>query len=86
MISKIKSLTKLQILAIVLVVVGLGLVIFFGMRSYRSFRAMQYIREQGLDVGAADLDAIRPWMTVRFVAVAYGVPQEYIFAQLDIPF
>jgi len=86
MISFIKSLTKLQILAIVLVVVGLGLVIFFGIRSYRSFRAMQYIQEQGLDVGTADVDAIRPWMTIRFIAVAYAVPQEYIFAELDVPF
>jgi hypothetical protein len=25
-------------------------------------------------------------MTVRYVSVAYGVPQEYIFAELDIPF
>jgi len=86
MISYIKSLTKLHILAIILVVVGLGLVTFFGIRSYRSFRAMQYIREQGLDAGTADVDAIRPWMTIRFIAVAYAVPQEYIFAELDIPF
>jgi hypothetical protein len=86
MLSFFKSLTKLQILAIVLVLVGLGLVIFFGLRSYRSFQAMQYIRDEGLDTGTADVDAIRGWMTIRFVAVAYGVPQEYIFAELDIPF
>jgi hypothetical protein len=86
MISFFKSLTKWQILAIVLVAVGLGLVIFFGTRSYRSFKAMQYIREQGLDAGTADVDAIRPWMPIRFIAVAYAVPQEYIFAELDIPF
>jgi hypothetical protein len=84
--SFFKSLSKMQILAIVLVVIGLGLVIFFGLRSVRSFREMQYIREQGLDVGVAEIDAIRPWMTIRFVAVAYGVPQEYLFAELGIPF
>lgn len=81
-----KSLSKMQILAIVLVVVGLGLVIFFGLRSARSFREMKYIREQGLDQGTANVEAIRPWMPVQFVAVAYGVPQEYLFAELDIPF
>lgn len=85
-ITSIKSLTKVQILAIVLVIVGLGLVIFFGMRSFRSFKALQYIQEQGLYTGTATPDAIRPWMTVRFIAVAYAVPQEYIFAELDIPF
>jgi uncharacterized SAM-binding protein YcdF (DUF218 family) len=86
MLTFLKSLTKIQILAIVLVVIGLGLVIFFGMRSAHSFREMQYIREQGLDVGTADIEAIRPWMPVQFVAVAYGVPQEYLFAELGIPF
>jgi len=86
MLSFFKSLTKMKILAIVLVVIGLGLVIFFGMRSAHSFREMQYIREQGLDLGTADVEAIRPWMPIDFVAVAYGVPQEYLFAELGIPF
>ena len=69
-----------------LVAIGLVLVLVFGVRSYRSFRMLQYIREQGIDTGTADVGAIQPWMTVRFVAVAYAVPQEYIFAALDIPF
>lgn len=86
MISFFKSFTRWQLLAIVLVLVGLGLVIIFGIRSYRSFQTMRYIQEQGLDAGTADVDAIQPWMTIRFVAVAYAVPQEYIFAELDIPF
>ena len=76
----------MHVVAIILVVIGVGLVIFFGMRSARSFREMQYIREQGLDTGRADVAAIRPWMPVQFVAVAYGVPQEYLFAELGIPF
>ncbi|MBN1995344.1 MAG: hypothetical protein JW953_21830 [Anaerolineae bacterium] len=86
MIAFFKSLTKLQILAIMLVMIGVVLVVYFGMRSYRSFRAMQYIQEQGLDLGTADVEAIRPWMTLRFIAVAYAVPQEYLFAELGIPF
>ncbi|RPH24756.1 MAG: hypothetical protein EHM93_20240 [Bacteroidales bacterium] len=84
--SSLKALNKLQILSIVLVVAGLVLVAHFGLSSFRSFQQMRYIHEQGLDLGAAEVDAIRPWMTVRFVAVAYAVPQEYIFAELDIPF
>jgi hypothetical protein len=86
MLSLLKSLSKMQILAIALVVTGLVLVILFGVRIIHSFGEMQYIREQGLDLGTADVEAIRPWMTVRFVAVAYGVPQEYLFAELGIPF
>ncbi len=86
MFSSIKSLNKLQIIAIGLVLIGLGLVIFYGIRTVSSYRELQYIREAGFDDGTADLDAIRPWMTPRFVAVAYAVPQEYLFAELDIPF
>jgi len=86
MFSFIKSISKLQILAIVLVLIGLGLVIFFGIRTVRSYKELTYIQQEGLDVGTADLDAIRPWMTPKFVAVAYAVPQEYIFAELGIPF
>ena len=86
MISFLKSFTRWQLLAIVLVLVGLGLVVIFGIRSYRSFQTMRYIHEEGLDAGTADVEAIRPWMTIRFIAVAYAVPQEYIFAELDIPF
>ncbi len=84
--TRLKSLTKLHLLAIGLIIIGLALVAHFGMNSFRSFQQMRYIHEQKLDLGAAHVDAIRPWMTVRFVAVAYAVPQEYIFAELDIPF
>jgi hypothetical protein len=84
--TKIKSLSIVQILAIVLVVIGLGLVIVFGLRSIQSFRMLQYAQEQGFYEGAPDPTAIRPWMTVRYVAVVYTVPQEYLFAKLDIPF
>ena len=84
--TKIKSLSLVQILAIFLVVFGLGLVIVFGLRSLQSFRMLQYAQEQGFYEGEPDPTAIRPWMTVRYIAVAYTVPQEYLFATLDIPF
>ena len=86
MLTSIKSISKLQVVAIVLVLIGLGLVIFFGIRTVRSYRELQYIQEVGFDEGTAELDAIRPWMTPKFVAVAYAVPQEFLFAELGIPF
>jgi hypothetical protein len=70
----------------VLILIGLIVVVLFGIRTARSFRTLQYIREEGLDRGIASVEAIRPWMTVRYVSVAYGVPQEYMFAELEIPF
>ena len=75
-------------LALTIAVIALGLAIaaFFGVRAVSSFRQLQYIRQQGLDRGAASVDAIRPWMTIRFIAVAYAVPEEYLYSALAIPF
>lgn len=75
-----------RFLAVALVVLGLGITVFFGIRAVRSFQQMRYIHEQGLDRGTASVEAIRPWMTIRFVAVAYAVPEEYLYSQLQIPF
>ena len=74
------------ILTIAMIVLGLALVGFYGVRSARSFREFQYIHQQGLDRGTASVEAIRPWMTIRFIAVAYAVPEEYIYSALTIPF
>lgn len=68
------------------IMLGVAIALFFGVRAVRSFRQVQYMREQGLDRGAASVDAVRPWMTIRFVAVAYAVPEEYLYSALTIPF
>jgi hypothetical protein len=73
-------------LAVILIVLGLALTVRYGIRALRSYREFEYMRAEGLDRGTASLEAIRPWMTVRYVAVAYAVPEEYIFAQLEIPY
>ena len=84
---RIAAVPKIRlVLVLVLVLLGVGLIWHFGTRSYRSFRELNYIHAEGLDRGTASVDAIRPWMTIRFVAVAYAVPEEYLYAQLGIPF
>lgn len=82
----IKSAKPRLILPVVLIVLGLIITAYFGMRAVRSFRQMEYIRQEGLDRGTASVEAIRPWMTIRFIAVAYAVPEEYLYSQLNIPF
>jgi hypothetical protein len=85
-ISRLKSLSKIQLLAMILIVIGLILVVDYGARSVRSFREMQYARENGFFEGNPDPAAIRPWMNMQYVAVVYAVPQEYLFSELGIPF
>ena len=74
------------LLTIGVIALGLAIAGFFDIRTVTSARQLQYVRQQGLDRGSASVDAIRPWMTVRFIAVAYAVPEEYIYSALDIPF
>lgn len=65
-----------------LIILGLLLVIFFGIRAVRSFIRIQ---QTGLEPGVTDVEAIRGWMTIPYIAKAYGVPQDYIFEQVGIP-
>jgi hypothetical protein len=86
LVSRIKSLSKMQILAMVLIVIGLFLVVNYGVRATRSFREIQYARQNNFEAGNPDTAAIRPWMNMQYVAVVYTVPQEYLFSELGIPF
>lgn len=76
----------LMLILLAICALGIGIVIFFSARAVRSFHELQYIHQQGLDNGTASVDAIRPWMTIRFIAVAYAVPEEYLYSALNIPF
>lgn len=80
-----RFLNRRNVIGGVLIGVGLVLTVVYGVRSVQSYRQVQYAREQGLDDGTAGVEAIRPWMTMQYVSVAYGVPIEYLFAELDIP-
>ena len=69
-------------LTTILIVVGLVLIIWFGMRS-----AVSAIRvwRTGLQPGVTDVEAIRGWMTIPYIGQAFGVPEEYLFKALGIP-
>lgn len=71
-----------QILIIGLIVLGVILILFFGFRAARSYLRIQ---QTGLQPGVSDVELIRGWMTVPYIAAAYGVPEAYIFTQIGIP-
>ncbi|HXW00143.1 MAG TPA: hypothetical protein VEC93_17115 [Anaerolineae bacterium] len=71
-----------RILIIGLIVLGLILIGFFGFRAVRSFLRIQLT---GLEPGVTDVELIRGWMTIPYIATAYGVPEEYIFEQIGVP-
>jgi len=67
---------------VALIVAGVLLTAFFGLRAVRSYLRL---RNAGLQPGVADVEAIRGWMTIPYIAEAYGVPQDILFAALDVP-
>ena len=77
-----KASRKERIITITLIVVGIILIAFFGFRAVRSFLRIQLT---GLDQGVTDVELIRGWMTVPYIATAYGVPEEYIFEHIGVP-
>ena len=71
-----------QIIIIGLIVVGLILIVIFGLRTVRSYIR---IHQTGLKPGVTDVEAIRGWMTIPYIGTAYDVPEAYIFEQIGIP-
>jgi hypothetical protein len=65
-----------------LILLGLLLIGFFGLRAVRSYVRLQ---QTGLEPGVTDVEAIRGWMTIPYIATAYNVPEAYIFSQLKLP-
>ena len=64
-----------------LITIGVILVLFFGFRAVRSFLRIQLT---SLEPGVTDVELIRGWMTIPYIATAYGVPERFIFAQIGV--
>ena len=71
-----------RVLSITLVVIGVELVGFFGLRAYRAYTRFQ---PDAPATALRDVEAIRGWMTLPYIARAYGVPEDSLFAALAIP-
>jgi len=67
---------------LLLSIVGVVFILFFGMRTVRSYIRLQ---RTGLKPGVTDVEAIRGWMTIPYIAAAYHVPPDYLFEQIGVP-
>jgi hypothetical protein len=71
-----------------LILIGLIIVAFFGLRTARAFRQFHGHRPpppfSTRDV-ETDVNLIRDWMTVPFISKMYRVRQPSLFEALDIP-
>lgn len=71
-----------------LIIIGLMIVVFFGLRTVRAFRQFHGHRPPPPFVTKqveTDVNLIRDWMTVPFVSKMYHVPRSILFEALEIP-
>ena len=71
-----------------LIIIGLMIVIFFGLRTARAFRQFHGHRPPPpftTQTVETDPDLIRDWMTVPFIANMYHLRPRILFEALDVP-
>ncbi len=75
-----------ETLVILLIVAGFILTAFFGVRVLRSAAQLHQIRDRRvLQPGVTDVNLIRGWMTIPYIARAYRVPEQDLWQGLGIP-
>lgn len=83
----VKNNSKQRIVIIGLTIIGCLLILFFGLRSLRAFEKFDRrdVREDFPDKLETDVERVREWMTIPFIARMYGVPEPILYEALDIP-
>ncbi|MEI6290091.1 MAG: hypothetical protein WCP19_06630 [Chloroflexota bacterium] len=82
LIEKIKSISRIKILAVVLIIIGVGIMIFRGLGMFSFYQEVRYAELNNFKAGNLSTGLLRPWMTIRYISVAYAVPQKYLFDEL----
>jgi len=68
-----------------LIILGLLIIGFFGMRTVHAFREFHGHRPPPHGKLETDVELIRDWMTIPFISRMYQVPPPVLFEALDIP-
>ena len=71
-----------------LIVIGLMIIGFFGLRTVRAFRQFHGHRPPPPFSGEkveTDVDLIRDWMTLSYISITYRLPPELLYETLKIP-
>jgi len=79
---------KQRALVIGLIILGIAFTAFFGIRALHAFRKFDGHRPPSPGKPGkveTDVEAIRSWMTVPFIAELYRVPEPALFDALKIP-
>ena len=80
----ISKLTPIQWLAMALILVGVAIMIPKAKGMFDFYKEVRYASENNFAAGNLSPDLLRPWMSIRYIAVAYAVPQQYLFDSLKL--
>lgn len=76
---------KQRILFIALSILGVMLILFFGLRAFHAFKKFEKHRPPPFTERLqTDVEAIEEWMTIPFISHNYGVPPDVLFDALEI--
>jgi hypothetical protein len=79
-----KSKIRQRALTIGLILLGILLTLFFGMRAMHAFRKFNGHRPPPPNEVETDVELIRDWMTISFISQTYRVPEKILFDALEI--
>jgi hypothetical protein len=71
-----------------LIIIGLMIIGFFGLRTARAFRQFHGHRPHPPFAGQhieTDVSLIRDWMTLPYISITYGLPPTLLYEKLEIP-
>ncbi|MCP4359028.1 MAG: hypothetical protein GY796_13490 [Chloroflexi bacterium] len=72
------------ILGLTLIVGGLFFASRYAEGVYDAYREMEFAHQYNFDAGNPDVDLLQPWMNIRYIAVAYTVPQAFLFEEIGM--
>jgi hypothetical protein len=77
--------TRKRIVTGFLIGLGVAMVLLFGLRLLRAVRHPGGPPRPQPRGSMTDVTLIREWMTVPYIAHAYGVPERVLFRSLEVP-
>ena len=77
--------TKQRALVLGLIILGIVIVGFFGLRTVRAFRQFHGHRPPPRGRVETDVSKIQDWMTIPFISRMYLVPDQLLFNAVGIP-
>ena len=80
-----KSTPRQRAFVIGLIIIGIIFSAFFGMRAVHAYKKFIGHRPPKPGQVETDVELIRGWMPIPFVAKTYRVPEKEIFVALNIP-